>query len=285
MRKLLCVVVALGLLAACARKPGSHDSRVHVVAAFYPLEELARRVGGNRVVVTNLTPVGVEPHDIEMTPSDIDALEDADVVLYIGGGFQPGVERVAQKQPRAVDVGRDLGDGHDPHIWLDPTLMQKATFVVRDALNSADPAYVQTFKENADVFAAELVALDARYRSSLAPCAGRQIVSAHAAFGYLAKRYDLVANSISGVSPEAEPSPARLAELERLVRDAGVTTVFYEELVPRDFADTLAKQAGIKTAVLNPLEGLTKSEEKRGEDYISVMGRNRAALANGLGCV
>ncbi len=275
----------LGVLAACAPdKPALREGALRVVASFYPLVEAAQRVGGSHVEVTNLTPAGVEPHDVEMTPRDADMIGDADVVVYLGGKFQPAIARTAEDNPGAVDLGHAIARGSDPHFWLDPTLMQAAVKRVRAGLAKADPKHAAIYARNASAFEAKLDALDTKMGVGLAHCARREIVTAHAAFGYLASHYTLTQYSISGLSPDAEPSPSRIAKLAALVREKRVTTVFFEELTPRDFADTLAKDAGVTTAALNPLEGLTKAELERGDNYVSVMTRNYEALRVALGC-
>jgi zinc transport system substrate-binding protein len=288
-RRLFCAFLVAGALfvAACSPSTKATSDHVRVVASFYPLAEIARQVGGGFVEVVDLTPAGVEPHDVELTTDDVDAIEDADLVLRVGGGFQPAVETAAKRRGSngSVELGPLVGDGSgDPHFWLDPTRMEKATLIVRDALNEADPLHVQQFKDNAATYIAQLQSLDARYETSLTNCDRRDVVTAHAAFGYLARRYDLRQQAITGLAPESEPSPSRLVELERFVKEHGVTTVFFETLLPRDFADTLAKEAGVTTAVLDPIEGLTKAAQQRHDDYISVMGRNREALVKALGC-
>jgi len=267
-----------------------------VVASFYPLAEAARRVGGATVAVDNLTPPGVEPHDLELSPKEIEAIATADVVLYLGQGFQPAVEdalgvatgvRVDLLEGIPVRPGPDEGSGDsvtDPHVWLDPTLMSRIVSRVATALTKADPAGAEAFAANARTYRAELAALDEEFRTGLASCARDLIVTSHAAFGYLADRYGLRQEPISGLSPEAEPDPRRLAELADLVRANGVTTIFTEELVSPAVADALARETGATTAVLDPLESLTPAEAAAGEDYLSVMRRNLAALQRGLGC-
>lgn len=284
MRRMLGVVLAALVLAACA--PNDEDGGgVRVVASFYALAEAAERVGEDLVDVTNLTPAGVEPHDVELTANDLDAIAGADVALFVGGGFQPAIDDAAAESDGRVDVGRAVGlVGGDPHFWLDPALMEKAVIVVRDALSDADPENAPRFEENANAYIGEIRRLDQRMTTTLADCPRRDVVTSHEAFGYLTRRYKLTEHSIAGISPESEPGADRLAELTDLVRARGITTVFYEELVPRDLADTLAMEAGVATAVLNPLEGLTEQEIEAGEDYVSVMGRNRVALATALGC-
>jgi zinc transport system substrate-binding protein len=189
----------------------------------------------------------------------------------------------AQEKLRELPSGGEER-GTDPHVWLDPVLMAGVVDEVRKALARSDPAGAATYQRNAESYRSEIEALDGRFRDGLGDCDRRVIVTSHAAFGYLAARYGLVQEAIAGLSPEAEPDPKRLAELADLVRREGVTTIFTEELVSRRVADTLAREAGVRTAVLNPLEGLTSKEIGRGEDYVSVMEKNLANLRAALGC-
>jgi zinc transport system substrate-binding protein len=276
------------------------DDDLVVVASFYPLAEGAQRVGGNLVAVENLTPPGVEPHDLELAPDDLEAIVTADVVLYIGGGFQPAIqEGVADAEGIVLDVldvagslrsppPGDQEDGEalpaDPHVWLDPTRYGGIVEAVGETLARAQPSQAATFRSGAEAFGSELSALDRELADGLATCRSRTIVVNHAAFGYLAEAYDLEQLSISGISPEAEVDPQRLAELSSLVEREGVTTIFTEELASPEVAETLAQEAGVETAMLNPLEGLTQEQLDAGEDYRSVMRENLNALRSGLGC-
>jgi zinc transport system substrate-binding protein len=264
--------------------PVEGAARIEVVAAFYPLAEAAERVGGDWVAVADLTPPGAEPHDVELTTRQVDAVEDADVVVVLGGGFQPAVEGVARRAGGVVvDV---LGDGEseDPHVWLDPVRMQAIAAQVAAALVEADPAGADVYRRNAGQYGDELAAVDAEYADGLRDCDRTAIVTAHAAFGALAARYGLTQESLTGRSPEAEPDPRRLAELADFVESEGVTTIFTEPLVTSDLADTLARETGATTAVLDPIEGLTDEQLESGVDYASVMGDNLAALRLALGC-
>lgn len=315
-------LLALALTAACgddgATDAGTTggDERIQVVASFFPIAEAAQSVGGDLVEVTNLTPTGTEPHDLELRPRQVDEVQDADLVLYLGQGFQPAVEDVAEGrdgpsvdlldglplEEGAVELDEhgngdeeegdehaDEGDEHgeaarDPHFWLDPTLMSQAVDEVEQALAEVAPEQAETFAANADAYQDRLAELDEEFQTSLATCQRRVIVTSHAAFHYLAKHYDLEQRPIAGLSPESEPAPQRLAELADLIADQGVTTVFYETLVTPDVAETLAREAGVDTAVLNPLEGLTDDEVEEGKDYAAVMRDNLAALVDALGC-
>jgi zinc transport system substrate-binding protein len=287
----LAMVVAIGLIgSACAPPDQSGGGRPQVVASFYPLYEAALRVGGDRAEVTNLTPPGVEPHDLELATDDVDLLEDADVIVYEGAGFQPGVEEVAERSDAmAVDVLEGLSllasdEGQDPHIWLDPELMLAIVRRVESALIEVDPEHALTYRRNADAYAAELRDLDADFEQGLSSCARETIVVSHDAFGYLASAYGLQQEAIAGLSPEAEADPARLDELAKLVESQGITTVFTETLVSPELAETLAREVGVQTAVLNPIEGLTEEQQAAGEDYISLQRENLAKLREALGC-
>ncbi len=277
-------------LPACRSNEGGAGGRLDVAAAVYPLAVVAERVGGDLVQVRDLTPPGVEPHDLELAPDDLAALVEADLVLAVGGGFQPAVEdALGQARGRtleALSVVRPLSSGGevDPHVWLDPIRLARIADAVASALGELDPAHADAYRANAAGFRAELERLDASYRRGLASCRSRLLVVSHAAFGYLADRYGLEQVAIAGLSPEAEPSPARLAELRDLVRAEGVTTIFTEELVSPAVAETLAREAGVRTAVLSPLEGRTPEEIRAGAGYRSIMMRNLARLEEALGC-
>ena len=298
MRRLALVLIsALSLIVAgcggeAVRDQG--DGKLQVIASFYPVAEAAGRVAGARAEITNLTPAGTEPHDIELTPDQVDQLQDADLVLYLGGGFQPAIEKVVARRDRAsVDLREALplekgaaeeGETSDPHFWLDPALMERAVERIQRALGDARPGDRAEIERNAAAYRGELRELDARYKTTLSTCRRRDLVTSHAAFHYLATRYGLSQEPIAGLSPETEPDPKRLAELTDLVRRRNATTVFYETLVSREVAETLARETGTRTAVLNPLEGLTSEQEGKGASYVSVMDENLAALKDALGC-
>jgi zinc transport system substrate-binding protein len=277
--RLILITGATCLLTGACSGSSSSGTGETVVASFYPLAFAAEEVGGARVDVGNLTPPGAEPHDIEVSPQDVAEIQSADLVLLLGRGFQPQLEDAAGEGGnvlRLLDTpGLRVHANGDPHVWLDP--LRFATMVSRigRALGS-QPA--------AERLAMRLRALDAQYRHGLAGCARRELVTSHEAFAYLAERYGLEQVAITGVSPEAEPRPADLARVVQLVRDRGVTTVFFEPLVSPRIAETVARESGAKTAVLDPIEGLTDEEAARGEDYFSRMRANLRALEEGLGC-
>ncbi len=307
------------LLTACGSSGGGEaaasEDGVRVEAAFYPLQWAAERVGGDRVDVAALTPPGAEPHDLELTPQDVAALTEADLVVYLEG-FQPGVdEAVAEAGDAAWDAGQaaDLslttgeehshegeteeehaehageeehadegGEAVDPHFWLDPTRLADVGDALADRLAEVDPDGADAYRDNAAALRADLETLDAEMEQGLADCAVTTLVTGHDAFGYLADRYGFDVVGISGLSPSAEPDPAQLAEISTLVRERGVTTVYTETLVDPAVAETVAREAGVQTAVLDPIEGLT--DESAGSDYLEVMRADLATLQEGQGC-
>lgn len=276
------ILVSLLAIAATGCGPaGGAKGKTAVVAAFYPLAFAAQQVGGPKVDVTNLTPPGAEPHDIELTPGDVARIQTASVVLYLSHGFQPAVEEALDgAKGRRIDVLAGLGlheeaGKTDPHVWLDPVLFTRIVARVGSALGRPRRAHA---------LAKRVLALDREYRTGLSHCARRDFVTSHAAFGYLAARYHLHQIAITGIDPESEPSPKRLASLIELVRREHVKTVFFERLVSPRLAQTVARDAGARTAVLDPIEGLTSSEQARGDDYLTLMRRNLGALREALGC-
>lgn len=284
-RLLLASAAALVVLASCSDAPEAPrpEDGVTVVASFYPLQFVVGAVGRAEVEVQNLTAAGVEPHDLELSADQVGALSEADLVVFLGGGFQPALEDVVSGlDPSALfdvldeDTAR-IAD--DPHIWLDPTIMATVAERTASRLAQVDPGNEELYRERAGLLRSRLDDLDRSFERGLADCRSRAIVTSHDAFGYLAARYDLDQVSIAGIDPEAEPSPGRLAEVARFVEENDVTTIFFEELVSPDVAETIASETGAETAMLNPLESQPASG-----DYIDAMQDNLAALTEALGC-
>ena len=276
------LVVATPLMAGCAEDDTS--SGPVVVTSFYPLQYVAQRVAGDDVKVRNLTQPGQEPHDLELTVQQTAAVDEADVVLY-EKGFQAAVDdAVEQSGPEHVVDASSEADltGEDPHFWLDPTRLAKVATAFEQQLADADPSRAEDYAANLAGLRRDLTALDRSFRAGLAECRINTIVVSHDAFGYLGERYGLRVVGIAGLSPDAEPSPAHLRALQDQMREDGITTVFSEELASREFAESLASDLGIRTAVLDPIEGL--GEETADEDYLSLMKRNLRTLQKANGC-
>jgi len=279
--RIVLVFLVAAALAACGGSGGASQ----VVVAFYPLAFAAQTVGGPGLHVRNLTPTGAEPHDIELTPSEVAAVQKAHLVLYLSHGFQPALEEAVRgAQGKHIDVlqGLNLRAGvgdeagkTDPHVWLDPVLYSRIVTRIGAALGKPRAAAALD---------AKLAVLDREYRAGLRDCARRTFVTSHAAFGYLAARYGLHQVAITGLDPQAEPSAQRLASLSQLVRRLGTRTVFFERLVSPKLAETVAREAGAKTAVLDPIEGLTPAESSSGATYLSLMRQNLRELRTTLRC-
>ncbi len=306
-------VTALGLAALTACSSDSADAgntdKFDVVASFYPMQFLAEQIGGDHVNVTTLTEPGQEPHDLELSTKQTAELQEADAVLYLKS-LQPAVdEAVAQAGAKTkIDAAsltelEDHGSvehdhGHegeehaeepseeeehalDPHVWLDPVKYAEVAKGVGAAFEKADPDHAADYKKNTDALVGKLNDLDTRIADGLKNTTTKVFFTNHASFGYFAERYGLTQEAISGLDPESEPSPARIKELQEEAKADGVTTVFYETLVSDKTAKTLAKDAGLKTDVLDPLEGIT--DKSGGDDYFQVMESNLSALRTALG--
>jgi zinc transport system substrate-binding protein len=314
MKPLLLAACLAGSVALSGCAAFSDDStsaasggKVRVVAAFYPLQYVSERIGGDHATVVDLTQPGAEPHDLEIPPKQTAEIVDADLVVY-EKDFQPAVDDAIDQNAtgRTIDAAEVAGleardhDGHDhgsedssegeeshehgdldPHFWQDPLRLAEVGDAVARGLSKADPAHADDYRANATDLRDDLVSLDGAYEKGLATCDRDTVVVSHDAFGYLAK-YGLEMEPVVGLSPGAEPTPADLARLQDLIRSDGITTVFSERLVSPRLTRSLATDMGITTAVLDPIEGL--SDQTSDEDYLSLMTQNLAALRKANGC-
>ncbi len=268
--------------------------RLQVAAAFFPLAAVARSVGGPGVRVVDLTPPGVDAHDVEPTTEQVDALLDADLAVVLGGSFQPAIERVAERRDGPTLVWRALLDGEarrrlddDPHLWLDPVRYEDLAARLGERLARLDPDRADGYRRRAAAFGRALRELDTFATATLTECTRDLLVTSHESFGWLADRYGLREVGVTRGSPDAEPDPARVADLADRARREGVTTVFSEPLASDRVARTLAREAGgLRTVDLDPLEGLggRRGAIGDGTDYLRVMRRNVDRIATALGC-
>ncbi|MDH6450019.1 zinc transport system substrate-binding protein [Streptomyces sp. SAI-126] len=309
-RRLIPTVAAAGALAAlsaCSTDSAAagNTDKFDVVASFYPMAFLAEQIGGDHVHVTSLTQPGQEPHDLEISAKQTAQLQESDAVLYLKN-LQPSVDdAVSQSEIKTkIDAaaltsleehGNEVGGhaaehddehgeesgGKDPHIWLDPVKYSEVAKGVGAAFEKADPDHAADYKANTAALVKKLDALNTQFKDGLANTGTKVFITTHAAFGYLAERYGLTEEAINGLDPESEPSADRVKDLEKMAKADGVTTVFYETLVSDRTAKTIASDAGLKTDVLDPIEGIT--EKSRGKDYFSVQEANLKALQGALG--
>ena len=264
-----------------------------MVATIYPLWDFSRQVAGDRAEVISLVPVGVEPHDWEPAPRDVGQVQRAAVFVHSGTDLDGWAEKLladlAGRRGVVVNARGALrvltvGGITDPHVWLDPTLARAQVLAIAAGLEQADPAGRATYAENAKAFIGRLEALDQAFTAGLADCARREVVTSHAAFAYLARRYRLTQVPVMGISPEAEPSPADLAAIVRTARRLKVTHVFFETLVSPRLAETLSREIGATPLPLNPIEGVSPAEAAAGTGYLELMRANLANLRTALGC-
>lgn len=290
---------------------------LEVVASFYPLQEAVEEIGGDHVEVTNLTKPGAEAHDVELSPKDVLTVKQADAVVYLSG-FQPAVDDAVKEADTPFDVtdAADLDiaatdDGHDhrgeedgdhedhddhadeekgdhdhgaqdPHFWLDPVRYAGVGDAIAEELARVDPDNAETYRSNAKDFRGRLEALDETFHEGLESCTQKELVTSHAAFGYLADAYGFHQEGITGLSPETEPGSRQMADLVTHIREHDVTTIYAETLVPRDVADAIAKEAGAEVEVLDPIEGIT--DESAAKDYFGIMEANLETLKKGQDC-
>lgn len=305
---LLAGLLSIAMVSACGATGGrgADDGRLDVVAAFYPLQYAVEQVGGQHVAVQGLTKPGAEPHDLELSPRQVATIAEADVVVY-ESHFQPAVDAAVRQQATktALDVspaarldlvavedshehGAETEEEHaahgarDPHFWLDPMRYADVGDAIAARLAERDPANAAAYRANAAAFRASMTTLDGEFRTGLKTCAVDELVTSHAAFGYLSQTYGFHQESITGLTPDAEPSPAAMAELTRHIRETGARTVYAETLVSEDVARTLARETGARLAVLDPIEGITSASA--GRDYPSVMRANLKVLRAGQEC-
>jgi zinc transport system substrate-binding protein len=279
----LALLVLLGLtLTACASQGGTPTSgTLRVVAAFYPLAYAAQQVLGDAATVSVLAPPGVEPHDIELTPQQAGEVADADLVLYIPG-FQPALDAALEGRSNALDVTRTITElpgpsgGTDPHVWLNPLNMAAMGAEIGDRLASIPGVAARQL-----AFSVAMDALNAEWGTGTRSCTQHTLVVSHDAFAYLAAQYGFTQEGIAGLSPDAEPSPARIAQIADLVTSQGITTIYYEALVDRKVAQTIAAETGATTALLDPIEGIVAGSSA---NYVSLMQTNLQTIRTGQGC-
>ncbi|SFE11024.1 metal ABC transporter substrate-binding protein [Trichococcus pasteurii] len=286
---------------------GISEDGIKVVTTFYPMYDFAKNVVGDNGEVSVLLDAGQESHGYEPTPQDIAAIADADVFVYNSDEMETWVPSVlesiessdvivveaaeeialfemqedeAAEEEHSDEAGEEGEDAHsvDPHVWLDPVYAQEEVDAILAGVLEADEANKESYEANAAAFKEKLAELDLAYQTSFETAENRTFVVQHAAFGYIARRYDLTEVAVSDVSSDAEPNPAKLAELQQFMIDNQITTVYYSDSASSKTAETLAEEAGASLEVLSPLEGITDEDQEAGKDYLSVMEENLEAL-------
>lgn len=271
--------------------------KLQVVTSFYPLYYFASTIAGDKAEVRNITPAGVEPHAYEPTSRDIAAIEASDVLILNGIYLEPWGNKIYDtlkaKKTLILRVGDALADQQikekgvpvrDPHVWLDPSLAKKEAQNVLEGFIKVDPTHEEYYTLQAHTLFTQLDALNGAYKEGLRQCKKRDIITSHAAFGYLANAYGINQITLTGLSPDEEPSVRQLASVARFAKTHAVRYIFFEKLVSPRLSETIAHEIGAQTLVLDPIEGLTNEDLQHGKNYITTMLENLKNLRIALEC-
>lgn len=282
---IVAMLVSMTLQFVENRPTDNNDSgKLKVVTSFYPLYFFAKEIGGDHAQVMNITPAGIEPHDYEPSPRDIIRIANSRLLILNGGGLETWSEKVKQiinsERTFVVVAGEGLFTRAvvDPHVWLSPLLAQAMVVKITNGFSKADPVNAAYYESNAKVLETKLGALNLEYQNGLSFCVNRNIVTSHAAFGHLAAAYNLTQVPIAGLSPDTEPSPRQIGDIVQLAKKNNVRYIFFESLTSPKLSETIAREIGSKTLVLNPIEGLTPGEISGGRDYFTEMRSNLTNL-------
>jgi zinc transport system substrate-binding protein len=284
----------------------SGSSTAQVSASFYPLYFFSSEISKDRGEVFNITPAGVEPHDYDPTPQDIVKLKASKMVVVNGAGFEPWLDKlegelkdvtivntsegielqegIEEHEEEGEEHEEEEGERLDPHVWLSPRLAKAQVERILQGYLQIDSGNRSFYENNAKELSQKLDDLDSKFRDGLATCSQKDFITSHAAFGYLANEYDLNQVAISGLSPDEEPTPAQLAEVTNFARENNVKYIFFETLLSPKLSETIAREVGAQTLVLDPIEGLSDDDIKQGKNYFTVMESNLQNLQTALEC-
>lgn len=282
--------------------PSNSAGHLNVLATFFPVYDMAVGVLGNKGNVTLLVPETVDVHDFEPTPSAIQQVATADILIYSGAGLEPWIPQivVAADNPKLVLVDSSAGlslisvptqfqkDNRtiDPHFWNDPILAEMQVNNIAEGLSKADPAGAQYFGENARAYNARLAYIDQKLKTGLLNVGTRTFVSFHLAFAYLAKEYNLVQVPIAGPFEES-PTPQDISNAVNAANQNNLCIVFAESLENPAVAQGIASQTHAHVWILDPIEGLSLSDHNAGKTYLVKMQENVDVLLqalNQVGC-
>lgn len=277
--------------------PATMDNKINIATSFYPMYFLTAQLGGDLVNVINLTPAGIEPHDYELTAQDIIRIKKSKILFLNGGDLEIWSKDIENSLklggPEIINLGDDLMNKElemndekkkDPHIWLDPLLAMKMAEKISASLTEIDSKNKDYYDSNLSVLKTKLINLDASYKKELAKCKKKEIITSHNAFGYLAQAYGLTQVSIAGLSPEEEPSSGQMAQIAKFAQEKEIKYIFFEKLVSPKLSETIAREIGAQTLVLNPIESLSKEELGQGRNYLTEMEANLKNLKTALEC-
>jgi len=282
------------------RKEEQKSEKIKIVTSFYPLYFFTSEIVGDKAEVINLTPAGAEPHEYEPTARDVSIIEDSNLLVLNDGGLEGWGENVKNNLDKNKTKIIVAGDGLttktkedeennsleviDPHIWLSPVLAIEMVEKIEIGISEVDPNNSSFYKANAEALKEKLNVLDNEFKQGLLTCGSKNIITSHSAFAYLASSYGLNQVSVAGLSTEEEPSSKQLSEITKFAKTNNIKFIFFESLISPKLSETIAKEVGAQTLVLNPIEGLTEDEIKSGKDYFSEMRNNLTNLKIALEC-
>mgnify|MGYP001573711782 CR=1 FL=1 len=308
MEKIACIGILLSfalILSACATMQGQSNAnaakaeKINVISTFYPLHDITKKIGGDKIEAGVIVPAGVEPHDYEPSPGDILKLSKAGAFVTMGLEFS-GIEdkltginemifiidskkgiMLLDAEPQDIeDAQKNLNYGKDPHIWLSPNNMIAMSINIRNGLKSIDPKNANVYEHNAQKLIDELKKLDSDYKKELSSCKKNAVITSHRSFAYLGRDYGFRQIGIFGLAPQIEPTPKQIISIKNEAKKNNVTYIFSEELLDPRISETMAKEIGAKILVLDPVEGVKNPSD----DYFSLMRKNLANLRLALGC-
>ena len=279
MKRLLLFLPTL-LLAGCGNAP-SNDKVIYT--SFYPIYDFTKRVVGDLYEVKNLTPVGAEPHDYELTNRDLEGLSTSTVNFINGLGLEHWKNALPSSiASKTFEVSSSINPMTingitDPHVWLNPMHGVAQMQNIKNKMVELDKEHKDVFESNFLKAKEAFETLDHDLMNQRKEFNNRYFAVSHAAFGYLADRYDLTMVFVNGLEPDEEPSAQAMERIASQIKEYNISTIFTEELVSPEIAEAIARETGAKLEVLNPLEGLNE-EELKTEDYLSIMKTNFAKL-------
>ncbi|MBV1818617.1 zinc ABC transporter substrate-binding protein [Anaerosalibacter bizertensis] len=288
------LIIAISLLVGCANDNTTKkdtDGKLVVYTSFYPQYYLAKEIGKDKIDIHSIVPNGVEPHDFEPSMKQIKEVQNANIVVYNGADMEHWMDKLLETiDKKEVDIINSsefvelvkLEGRPDPHIWLDPLNMDKIGLEIKNSLVKMDEKNQEFYEKNYAELSSKLQKLNEEYEAVLKDKKRDTILVSHSAFTYITEKYDIEQISVTGISPEEEPSPKVISELIDIAKTKELEYIFLETLASPKTADIIAEEAKLEVLTLNPLEGLTKKEENNGEDYISIMEKNLENLKKAL---
>ena len=290
------VSIALAFSGCGSQTPAKQDTteKIKVVASFDAMKEITQAIGGNKVDVTTIIPEGIEPHDYELKTSDVQKLQEAKLFVYNGLGMEAWADKAIQTasadnlmsvalaehvQPIELTDPEEIEEhgAYDPHAWLGLTSAKEEASAVKDALIKISPEDKEYFEKNYMAFADEIDKMQEEYMKKVANATRKEIVTGHAAFGYLCRDLGISQESVEDVFASGEPSAQKLAELTDFCKAHNVKVIFTEDLVSPAVSETLAKEAGAKAEAIHTIESA-----EDGMTYLARMKDNLNKIAAAL---